>query len=68
MRGSHVCSASMKHTLAPDRGAVDDPRGQADPQALLQGAAGVHAAHAPEGIELDDLSVLGPIFVLKVKT
>ena len=24
-------------------------------------------AHAPEGIELDDLSVLGPIFVLKLK-
>jgi hypothetical protein len=24
-------------------------------------------AHAPEGIELDDLAVLGPIFVLKVK-
>jgi hypothetical protein len=25
------------------------------------------AAHAPEGIELDDLAVLGPIFVLKLK-
>jgi hypothetical protein len=25
------------------------------------------ADHAPEGIELDDLSILGPIFVLKVK-
>ena len=25
------------------------------------------AAHAPKGIELDDLSVLGPIFVLKLK-
>jgi hypothetical protein len=23
--------------------------------------------HAPEGVELDDLSVLGPIFVLKLK-
>ena len=25
------------------------------------------AAHAPEGIELDDLTVLGPIFVLKLR-
>ena len=25
------------------------------------------AEHAPEGIELDDLSLLGPIFVLKLK-
>ena len=26
------------------------------------------AEHAPDGIELDDLSVMGPIFVLKLKT
>ena len=26
----------------------------------------LYAAHAPEGIELDDLAVLGPIFVLKL--
>jgi hypothetical protein len=27
----------------------------------------LYSAHAPEGIELDDLAVLGPIFVLKLK-
>src|SRR6185503_94031 len=27
----------------------------------------LYRAHAPEGLELDDLSVLGPIFVLKLK-
>jgi len=27
----------------------------------------VYRAHAPDGIELDDLAVLGPIFVLKLK-
>ncbi len=27
----------------------------------------LYRAHAPEGIELDDLAVLGPIFVLKLK-
>jgi hypothetical protein len=27
----------------------------------------LYAAHAPEGLAIDDLSVLGPIFVLKLK-
>ena len=27
----------------------------------------MYGAHAPEGLELDDLSILGPIFVLKLK-
>ena len=27
----------------------------------------LYTAHAPAGVELDDLSILGPIFVLKVK-
>jgi hypothetical protein len=31
------------------------------------GSAEFFAANAPEGVELDELSVLGPIFVLKLK-
>ena len=27
----------------------------------------LYAAHAPDGLEIDDLSMLGPIFVLKLK-
>jgi hypothetical protein len=27
----------------------------------------LYAAHAPDGLALDDLSILGPIFVLKLK-
>ena len=27
----------------------------------------MYAAHAPEGLDLDDLAVLGPIFVLKLR-
>jgi nitric oxide reductase activation protein len=27
----------------------------------------LYAAHPPDGLELDDLSILGPIFVLKLK-
>jgi hypothetical protein len=66
MPGGYVCSASLK--------------GKADPRAIREAAAGRHpirklfskeqrayfAAHAPQGVTLDELSVLGPIFVLKL--
>ena len=49
-----------------------DPRGgrgwRLDPQALLEGAAARSTrTHAPDGVELDSLSVLGPIPILKLK-
>ena len=67
MPGGFVCSASFK--------------GVADNATILEAARGTrpirklfskeqrefYAAHAPEGIELDSLSVLGPIPLLKVK-
>jgi hypothetical protein len=66
MPGGYVCSASVK--------------GKADAAAVRTAAArqlrirklftkeqrAFFAEHAPEGIELDGLSVLGPIFVLKL--
>jgi hypothetical protein len=66
MPGGFVCSAALK--------------GKADPKAIRESAAGAHpvrklfskeqraffAEHAPAGIELDSLAVLGPIFVLKL--
>ncbi|HEY7045481.1 MAG TPA: hypothetical protein VH419_17555 [Nocardioidaceae bacterium] len=66
MPNGFVCSASLK-------GRVED-------QMILDAAAGrqpirkvftkeqraFYAAHAPEGLELDSLAVLGPIFVLKL--
>jgi hypothetical protein len=66
MPGGYVCSAALKSKV--------------DAQAVRAAAAGrqrlrklfskpqraFFAAHAPEGITLDDLAVLGPIFVLKV--
>jgi hypothetical protein len=66
MPGGFVCSASMKGRL-----------GTTDVQSCLAGRRAIkklftkeqrafYAAHAPEGIALDDLSVLGPIFVLKL--
>jgi hypothetical protein len=67
MPGGFVCSASFK--------------GVADNLAIREAAAGdrpirklfskeqrqFYAAHAPDGVELDALSVLGPIPIIKVK-
>jgi hypothetical protein len=65
MPGGYVCSASLKGKA-----------NAADVRAVASGAAAIRsifskeqraffAAHAPEGLKLKDLSILGPIFVLK---
>src|SRR3954465_1416755 len=65
--GGFVCSGTLK--------------GSADPAAVLAAARGelpvrklfskeqraLYAEHAPDGLALDDLTVLGPIFVLKLR-
>jgi hypothetical protein len=67
MPGGFVCSGSLKRAMEPT--AV---------QAVVSGQSSLRklfskeqraffAAHGPDGIELDDLAILGPIFVLKVK-
>jgi hypothetical protein len=67
MPGGYVCSASFKGKTGPD-----------DVLAAVHGERPIHklfsreqrefyAKHAPEGIGLDDLTVMGPIFVLKLK-
>ena len=67
MPGGFVCSGSMKQAMDPT--AV---------QAVVHGKGSLRklfskeqraffTKHAPEGVELDDLKLLGPIFVLKVK-
>ena len=67
MPGGYVCSASMKGKAA-----------NADIREAVIGASPVSklfskeqrsflAAHAPEGVKLNELSILGPIFVLKLK-
>ncbi len=66
MPGGYVCSAALKS--------------KTDPRAVREAASGRHpvrklfskpqraffAEHAPEGLALDELAVLGPIFVLKL--
>jgi hypothetical protein len=67
MPGGFVCSASMKGAHGPK--AVKE---------VAAGAKGIstlfskeqrrfYKAHAPQGIDLDDLSILGPITVFKLK-
>lgn len=67
MPGGYVCSASMKR--AEGKIDVRGTLAAGDPLRRLFSKAQrrLYAAHAPEGLELDDLSVLGPIFVLKLK-
>jgi hypothetical protein len=67
MPGGHVCSGSMKNALkAP---AVREAVTGAKPLRKLfsKEQRALFSASAPEGLALDDLSILGPIFVLKLK-
>ncbi len=67
MPGGFVCSGSMKHRMGSPR--VKDAMMGALPLHKLfsKEQRAFYTAHAPEGIELDDLSILGPVPVLKVK-
>jgi hypothetical protein len=67
MPGGFVCSGSMKHTL----GAKDVRRAVLGERPLRKlfskEQRALYRAHAPEGIEIDDLAILGPVFVLKLR-
>jgi hypothetical protein len=66
MPGGYVCSASMKGL---PRTPVQDVAAESAPLRKLfsKEQRAFFAAHAPEGIGFEDLSLLGPIFVLKLK-
>jgi len=67
MPGGFVCSASMKQTL--DAGSVKKAvlGGKKVRKLFSKEQRAFFAAHAPEGLGLDDLKILGPIFVLKLR-
>ena len=67
MPGGFVCSGSMKRALGMTdvREAVLGTRPVRKLFSKEQRA--LYAAHAPEGLELESLSILGPLFVLKLK-
>ena len=65
--GGFVCSATLKGT--PDPADVRQAARGALPLSKLfsKEQRRLFSAHAPEGVGLDDLVVLGPIFVLKLR-
>jgi len=67
MPGGYVCSASLKGL--PKAPGVRETVQSGRPLRKLfsKEQRAFYAAHAPEGIGLDDLSLLGPVFVLKLK-
>jgi hypothetical protein len=67
MPGGFVCSGSMKQALAA--GAVKEVVSgrRALTKLFSKEQRALFAEHAPEGLTIDDLSMLGPIFVLKLK-
>jgi hypothetical protein len=67
MPGGFVCSGSMKRELEEPvvRDAVMGDRRVRSLFSKEQRA--FYSDHAPDGLELDDLAILGPIFVLKLK-
>jgi hypothetical protein len=68
MPGGHVCSGSMKATL----GTTDVREATSGKRPLrklfTKEQRAFYSAHAPEGLAIDDLAILGPIFCLKLKT
>jgi hypothetical protein len=65
--GGFVCSGRLKESLR--RGKVQEAvNGDRAAQSLFtKGQRAFFAEHAPEGTGIDDLSILGPITVLKLK-
>jgi hypothetical protein len=65
--GTYVCSGSMKRRMDPTivKAAVmgDKPLRKV----FSKEQRALYAAHAPEGLELEDLVILGPITVMKLK-
>jgi hypothetical protein len=63
----HVCSGSLKGV--PAKANVREATGGARPVRKLfsKEQQRLFAEHAPDGVTFDDLAVLGPIFVLKLK-
>jgi hypothetical protein len=65
MPGGYVCSGSLKHVPEGVREAVAGKRSIR--KLFSEEQRAFFARHAPDGLGLEDLSVLGPIFVLKLK-
>jgi hypothetical protein len=68
MPGGYVCSASFKGALGPGTAVKEVAAGaRAIRKLYSKEQRAFYATHAPDGLALDDLMVLGPINVMKLK-
>ena len=67
MPGGFVCSGSMKGVLGTTEVREAALGNRRISTLFSKEQRALYAEHAPSGIQLDDLSILGPIFVLKDK-
>jgi hypothetical protein len=66
--GGFVCSAALKRTFDDDQEVRRVAAGETKIRKLFsKEQRAFYEQHAPSGVELDDLAVLGPIFVLKTR-
>jgi hypothetical protein len=66
MPGGYVCSASMKGKV-PNDDVFEAVRGERPVRKVFsKEQRAFYTANAPEGLALDDLRILGPVFVLKL--
>ena len=65
--GGFVCSAALKQKLSATEVRTTLLGGKPLRKLFSKEQREFFVANAPEGVELDELSVLGPIFVLKLK-
>jgi hypothetical protein len=68
MPGGYVCSASFKGAIGPGDAVRQVAAGDRAVRKLFsKQQRAFYEAHAPDGLAMDDLTVLGPINVLKLK-
>jgi hypothetical protein len=67
MPGGYVCSASYKAAHGPDVVKAVSRRELPIRKLFNKRQRKFYETYAPEGLALDDLSILGPLFVLKLK-
>jgi hypothetical protein len=67
MPGGFVCSGSLKQALDPTAVKAVVSGRRATRKLFSKEQRAFYAEHAPAGVGLDDLAILGPIFVLKLK-
>ena len=67
MPGGYVCSGSMKHAMGPTEVKAAVTGLTPVSKLFTKEQRTLYTAHAPEGLRLDDLSILGPVLVLKLK-